>query len=52
MRPDVGHTLVWDPAMILIDALRHTSATATSEQLHAYILGLQSWMLTTESGHA
>jgi branched-chain amino acid transport system substrate-binding protein len=43
VRPDIGHSLIWDPAMVLVDALRHAGPNATSDQLHAYILGLHSW---------
>lgn len=46
VRPDIGHNLVWDPAMVFIDALRHVGVGATSEQLRAYILALHSWVGT------
>jgi branched-chain amino acid transport system substrate-binding protein len=44
VRPDVGHSLVWDPASVFVDALRHVGPSATAEQLHAYVLGLHSWV--------
>ena len=43
IRPDIGHSLIWDPAMVFIDALRHVGPSATAEQLRAYILSLPSW---------
>ena len=44
VRPDIGHSLIWDPAMVFVDALRHVGPSATAEQLRAYILGLSSWV--------
>lgn len=43
VRVEYLHTLAWDPAMILIDALRHVGPDATSEAVRAYIAGLQNW---------
>ena len=44
IRPDIGHTLIWDPAMAFIDALRHVGLSATSQQLHDYLLSEHSWV--------
>jgi len=46
VRPDIGHSLIWDPAMVFIDALRHVGVGATAEELHAYILAQHSWVGT------
>ena len=46
VRPDVGHSLVFDPAMLFVDALRHVGPSATSEQLRDYILAQHSWVGT------
>jgi branched-chain amino acid transport system substrate-binding protein len=42
-RPDFAASLVWDPTMIVVDALRKLGPDATADQLHAYINGLHSW---------
>jgi branched-chain amino acid transport system substrate-binding protein len=42
-RPDFANSLPWDPALIVIDALRHLGTNATAQQLRDYILGLHSW---------
>jgi branched-chain amino acid transport system substrate-binding protein len=44
IRPDIGHSLIWDPAMVFIDALRHVGPGATAEALRTYILSLHSWV--------
>jgi branched-chain amino acid transport system substrate-binding protein len=44
IRPDIGHSLVWDPVMLMVEALRKNGPSATAEQLHAYVLGLHSWV--------
>jgi branched-chain amino acid transport system substrate-binding protein len=44
IRPDIGHSLIWDPAMAFIDALRHVGTDATAQQLHQYLLGEHSWV--------
>lgn len=44
VRPDLAHNLVWDPAMILVDALRHLGTSATAQQLRDYILKLHGWI--------
>jgi branched-chain amino acid transport system substrate-binding protein len=43
IRPDFATSLAWDPASILVDALRKLGPAATAEQLHTHIEGLHSW---------
>jgi branched-chain amino acid transport system substrate-binding protein len=35
--PDVAHNLAWDPALVVIDALRHVGTAATPKQVLDYI---------------
>jgi branched-chain amino acid transport system substrate-binding protein len=42
-RPDFANSLPWDPALIVVDALRHLGPNATAPQIRDYILGLHSW---------
>jgi branched-chain amino acid transport system substrate-binding protein len=44
VRPDSGHSLVWDSVMVFVDALRHVGPNATSEQLRDWILAQHSWV--------
>ena len=37
VKPDFGLALSWDPALILVAALRQLGTGATAEQIHAYI---------------
>jgi branched-chain amino acid transport system substrate-binding protein len=41
--PNFPNTLAWDPAMILIDALRHAGDNATAAQIKEYINGLHGF---------
>lgn len=41
--PSQVHQLSWDPAMIVVSALRKFGPDATSTQLHDYIAGLRDW---------
>jgi branched-chain amino acid transport system substrate-binding protein len=43
VRPEYAATLIWDPAMIVIDALRHTVTTPTSKTVNDYIQSLTNW---------
>jgi branched-chain amino acid transport system substrate-binding protein len=43
VRPDFATSLVWDPGMIIVTALRALGPDATAEQLQKYIAGLHSW---------
>lgn len=38
MKPDEGSILAWDPAMIVIDALRKLPEDVTAAQLHDYLM--------------
>jgi branched-chain amino acid transport system substrate-binding protein len=44
VRPDLAHNLAWDPALIIVDALRHLGPSATAQQLRDYILKQRSWI--------
>jgi len=43
MVQDFQTGMAWDPAMIVIDALRKVGPNATAEQLHAYLEGLHDY---------
>jgi len=43
VKPDNAHSFSWDPAMIVVDALRHTGLNATPDQVRAYIENLHSY---------
>jgi branched-chain amino acid transport system substrate-binding protein len=43
IRPDVSHSFSWDPALILIETLRHTGLDATPDAIRAYIEALHGW---------
>jgi branched-chain amino acid transport system substrate-binding protein len=42
-KPDLGATIAWDPAMIVIDALRHLGPDATAQQVRDYIANLKGF---------
>jgi branched-chain amino acid transport system substrate-binding protein len=42
-KPDLLMTQAWDPAMLLIDALRHLGLNATTQQVRDWVLSQQSW---------
>lgn len=44
VKPDVAHSFSWDPALIVVDALRHVGLDASPEAVRAYIEGLHSWV--------
>ena len=44
VRPDLAHNLAWDPALIIVDALKHLGPSATAQQLRDYILKQRSWI--------
>jgi branched-chain amino acid transport system substrate-binding protein len=44
IRPVQGHAAVWDPAMIIVDALRHAGTSATATQLRDYIANLHGFV--------
>jgi branched-chain amino acid transport system substrate-binding protein len=43
VRPEYQDAFVWDPAMIVVDALRHAGPNPTAGAMHAYIEALRSW---------
>ena len=43
IRADQGHTLSWDPALIVVDALRKLGLDATPLQLRDYLMNLRGW---------
>ena len=43
VRPEYQDAFVWDPGMIVVDALRHAGPNPTAAAMHAYIEGLRSW---------
>jgi len=44
IRPDFVHTLAWDPAMLVVDALRHLGTGASAEALHDYVEHVHGWV--------
>jgi branched-chain amino acid transport system substrate-binding protein len=40
---DAGYTTVWDPAFLIVDALRKIGPDASAEQLRAYLAGVRGW---------
>lgn len=47
LHPGQGETIPWDPASLIVDALRHLGPSASAEQVRAYISGLDSWVGTS-----
>jgi branched-chain amino acid transport system substrate-binding protein len=43
LQPGYLASLAWDPALIVVDALRRLGPNATTEQLHRYISELHGW---------
>ncbi|GAC1414604.1 MAG: ABC transporter substrate-binding protein [Candidatus Velthaea sp.] len=43
-RPDLGHSLGFDPAMIVVDALRKLGPNASAKELREYLLGLHGYV--------
>jgi branched-chain amino acid transport system substrate-binding protein len=43
VEPESTHTFSWDPALIVIDALKHLGTGATAAQIHAYIEALHGF---------
>ncbi|HLJ00012.1 MAG TPA: ABC transporter substrate-binding protein [Bradyrhizobium sp.] len=41
IKPDGPSTYAWDPALLVVEALRHLKADASAEDLRAYLLGLK-----------
>lgn len=42
-QPDISSELAWDPAMIVVTALRHLGASASAPQVHDYITHLTGY---------
>ena len=43
LRAEYLDTVAWDPAFVVVDALRHAGVTATPEVLRSYIAGMHDW---------
>lgn len=43
IRPDVGHAIAWDPAMLVIQALQANGLNATPDKLRNYLANLKNW---------
>jgi branched-chain amino acid transport system substrate-binding protein len=43
LRPEFATTIPWDPASVLIDALRHIGPDATAAQIFRHLQNLRSW---------
>jgi branched-chain amino acid transport system substrate-binding protein len=44
VKPDEGQSISWDPAQIVLEALRHLGLDATPAAIRAYIAGLQGFI--------
>ena len=43
LKPDIGPSLIWDPAMLVVDAYRKLGTEATAEQVRSYLSNLKGW---------
>ncbi len=43
IKPDIAASLAWDPAMIVIDALRHVGVSGSAQQVRDYIANLNGF---------
>ena len=43
MKPDVAHTMVWDPMMIVVFALRALGPEAKPEAIRDYLVGTEGY---------
>jgi branched-chain amino acid transport system substrate-binding protein len=43
VKPNIAHTLAWDPALLVIDAIKKLGTGVTAEQLNNYIQHLSGW---------
>jgi branched-chain amino acid transport system substrate-binding protein len=43
VKPNIAHTLAWDPALLVVDALKKLGPDTTAEQLNDYIQHLNGW---------
>jgi len=46
LKSEAGYAGVWDPAFLLVDALRHAGPDATSEQVRSWLSSLHGWVGT------
>jgi branched-chain amino acid transport system substrate-binding protein len=44
IKPDLGYNIAWDPAMILVSALRALGTSASADQVRNYIVNLHGWV--------
>ena len=44
IKPDNAHSFAWDPALLVVDALRHTGLDATPDQVRTYLEGLHGFV--------
>jgi len=44
IKPDLGYNIAWDPAMILVSALRELGTSASADQVRNYITNLHGWV--------
>lgn len=42
-RPDVGQSLAWDPALLVVDAYKKLGLNATASQIRDYLTALRGW---------
>jgi branched-chain amino acid transport system substrate-binding protein len=43
MKPEYLHTIAWDGAMLIIDAMRKLGPSASAQQIRDHILGQRNW---------
>jgi len=43
LKPDIPLTTAWDPAMIIVSALRTLGTSASAQQIRDYVLNLHGW---------
>jgi branched-chain amino acid transport system substrate-binding protein len=43
LRPEAGYATVWDPAMMLVEALRRLGPDARSDQIRGWLGDLHGW---------
>ena len=44
VKPDLLHTVAWDPAFLITDALRRFGPSMTGDQLHGFIENTRGWV--------
>jgi branched-chain amino acid transport system substrate-binding protein len=43
VKPDVAHSFSWDPALIVVDALKHVGLEASPDTVRSYLERLHGW---------